>query len=434
MKSAKHSMRQNWKGGDPPHMRITIGDIDSFMKYEAPCVKGAIKVPTSTATTIKCFGHVHVNTWHNEIMEPNLAALTDPMLRPRLELLLRMVRESLCALPDRKGLDEMITILGGNDPNELAFRFTMHWLAAPLQDTGLNLQTNLWHIGELNGTGKGTLGLCMALIYTFANSALINQEDVSMGGWSDTLEGKLWVAINEIGLAGKFDWNSFIKQNSTEAVMQLRKRNFDPYSVLAFANWYITGNKETAPWGALDANDRRNAIIATTTDPEKALIAREFREYWSTNPEEAQIVLAGFVYLLLNIKVDHDLIARAPDTELKREMQEASSPEVDGTYWLINDDSIPATPGARPRIFCRTTRTSWRCPASRHGASALPYSASWRARAISSGSSGTRPRQPSSACPVADTRSGSQMRRWNQPNRPIYSPWCPQLAKSRQNT
>jgi hypothetical protein len=337
-KAAAHSMRQNWKQGDAA-MRMTVTDIKMFMDYTAPCVRGAMKVPTSTASFISCFGGVFLNSWFDDVMKPNPVALAEPTLRLRLQAILRMIRESLCGLPGRKSLDDMIAVLNGNDPAELPFRFACHWLAAPLQQIGRNLQTNLWFVGEQNGTGKGTLSLMLAMIYGFSNSVLLNEDELSKGGWTDTIEGALFISWNEMRANAGWDANSLLKQNSTESVLQIRKRNTHSHPALNFANWLITGNKETAPWGALDHNDRRNAIFACTDSPAVLGIAKDVREWLEHQPDEVQIVLGGLVYLLQHIAIDEELIRWAPETEIKSEMQAAASPEIDGLYWLENDEA-----------------------------------------------------------------------------------------------
>lgn len=204
-----------------------------------PVVRGCLWLPTSAAPVIEFDGSCYVNTWRNTMMAPNAEALNDLVLRPGL-LLLRMLRESLCGKPDSKTIEETIAIANGKDPAEIEFRFLMTRLAAPLQSVGLNRQTNLWMLGELGGVGKGTLNQVMAQIYGPSNAVLVNGEDIQRDGWTDGLEGKLWVYINEINPDRRFDWNSFIKQYSTEAVISIRKRNNHAHPAINCANWFFT--------------------------------------------------------------------------------------------------------------------------------------------------------------------------------------------------
>jgi hypothetical protein len=70
---------------------------------------------------IEAFGETWVNTWVDTIMKPNPNALADPILRARLQSILRMIREGLCGASEPKTLDDMIAIINGNDPAELPF-------------------------------------------------------------------------------------------------------------------------------------------------------------------------------------------------------------------------------------------------------------------------------------------------------------------------
>jgi Family of unknown function (DUF5906) len=159
------------------------------------------------------------------LLAPDNTALNDPTIRSALTLLMRILRESLCGRKGSYTLDEMIGLADGTRPEELEFRFLMNWLAAPIQSPGRNLQTNLWLLGEMGGTGKGTLYHLMSRIYGADHAGLLNADEIQKGGWTDKLEGKLFVCINEINPDRRFDWNSFIKQNSTEDVIPIRKRN-----------------------------------------------------------------------------------------------------------------------------------------------------------------------------------------------------------------
>lgn len=341
-KAARHLMMQ-WLGGP---LAITRDDIDEFMKKNPPVVSGGMKVPPSKAVYVQALGHVWVNTWDaNTVMQANGAALHDPALRLKLQTWFRMVREGTCGMAEPKTLDEMIAIANGREEAELAFRFTVHWLAAPLQEIGRNLQTNLWLVSELGGTGKTTIATTMSGIYGFDNYGQFNQDEAKQGGWNDCFANKLFINWNEVSqgdMRSGFDCNSFIKNNTTDETVSIRRRNHDSYSMLNFANTYFTGNRESCPWGALDHLDRRNAIFAGTEDPDKRELALQFQIFKKQDPDGYRQVLAAIAYVLQKmIEVDHKLLEFAPDTEIKREMQEAASPEIDGLYWCENDYSYP---------------------------------------------------------------------------------------------
>jgi hypothetical protein len=76
----------------------------------------------------------------------------------------------------------------------------------------------------------------MTRIYGPSNAVLLNGDEIQRGGWTDALEGKLWICVNEINPDYRFDWDSFIKQNSTDNVIAIRKRNAHAHPVINFAN------------------------------------------------------------------------------------------------------------------------------------------------------------------------------------------------------
>jgi len=343
-KSAKLSAAQ-WLGVEPD-LRLTTDDVSDFMKDRAPVIYGGMKVPTSNAPFIAMFDRTWVNTWRpSSLLTPDPAALSEPLLRVKLQTLLRMIREGLCGRPDPRNLDDMLAILESGDPQgeEQAFIFTLHWLAAPLQTIGRNLQTNLWHVGEMSGVGKGTLVLCMERIYGFGNTATLNQDELKQGGWSDSIDGALWVTWNEVsqGDSRRYDTNSWIKNNTTDDLVQIRRRHTDSYPRINFANYYLSGNRESCPWGALDWHDRRNAIFATSQDINTRDLSLAIRSMARSDADGFAKVLQGFLYLLRNIKVNEELLAFAPMTEIKKEMLEANATEIDGVWWLENSNRVP---------------------------------------------------------------------------------------------
>jgi Family of unknown function (DUF5906) len=246
---------------------------------------------------------------------------------------MRVLRENLCGRLGELSLEAMLGAAEGDDAAELEWRFSMSWLAAPIQRPGRNLQTNLWWLGHIGGLGKGLMtGTVLPRLYGPRNVAILNQDEVERGGWTDTIEGKLLVIVNELEIrskkAGAF-WNTFINRNSTDDIVSIRKRNTHGHEALDFANWVVTGNNE-CPQG-LSSQDRRNALIAAMSDesrkPQAIALATEL--YWWMKGHDASgaldRMLGGFMHILLNHPVDKNLVDRAPATLLKRDVLEASS-------------------------------------------------------------------------------------------------------------
>jgi hypothetical protein len=248
-------------------------------------------------------------------VKPDSEALGDPEVHCGLTKLMRMIRESLCAKEGEKSLQEMIATANSDDPAELEFRVLMTWLAAPLQQIGRNLQINVWLVGELNGTGKGTLNSIMTQIYGADNTTILNIADLENRGWTDGLAGKLWVNVNELNSASsKMDYNSFLKQYTTEDWLTITRRGCDAMQVMNLANWLITSNKERPT--CIDVADRR--------------------------PAKVKGLLGAFVSLLVNeVVVDETLLVRAESTPLKEEVRENTGEDADLEWWLVNDGRYP---------------------------------------------------------------------------------------------
>jgi hypothetical protein len=337
-KVVPNAMRQSWIGGK---LNITADDIAKFISGDPPIVHGAMPVPTSTAPCIEFQSQRYINTWRKTFLPACPDALTDPALRPTLTLLMRMIREGLCGRPDELSLDDMLKAATSDHADELQYRFFWNFLAAPLQSPGLNLQVNTWLLGHIGGIGKGLLtARIMPRLYGPHNVALLDPSEIEQGGWTDAIEGKLVVVVNELEARGNWAgfWNSSIKRNSCDATVPIRKRGTHGHEALNFANWIITSNHENPR--CLDSDDRRNALIATTTDEAKKALASElYQRMNDLDDHEMDRMLGGLMHHLLTHKVDHGLLAKAPDTLLKRDALEAGSGDGDGLYWLRNSDS-----------------------------------------------------------------------------------------------
>jgi Family of unknown function (DUF5906) len=335
-KAAALALEQHWAGG--PHA-ITTKDIDDFLKHQVPVIDGVMKVPSSVAPVIRFAGRTALNTWTNHILAPDSDMLVDPDVRIGLTLLMRMLREALCGKADEKDLDAMIAIANGDDPDELEFRMLMMWLGAPLQQVGRNLQTNFWLLGEMNGVGKGTLNMLMTKIYGLENCATLNAHELERG-WTDALNGKLWINVNEMNSKStKIDYNSFLKQYTTEDMISIGQRNMNGTEVLNFANWLVTSNKERPT--CIDIQDRRHFLCATTNDNSKVALSTDLRTWMLHNPDFEMFMLGAFVGILHCQRIDEGLINRAADTPIKTEVRESVGEDSDLEWWLVNDDRYP---------------------------------------------------------------------------------------------
>ena len=339
-KVASQLMTQNWIGGK---LQIAPDDIKKFIAGDPPVVRGAMPVPTSDAPCIEFQGSTYINTWRNTFLPADPEALHDPVAREGLTLLMRVLRENLCGRDGELSLDAMLAAAASDDPEELEFRFAMSFFAKLVQEPGFNLQVNLWWLGDLQGVGKGVFtSYVLTRLLGPHNVAILDPAEIEHGGWNDKIEGKLIVVINELRPVGKWGafWNNFIKKHSTDTTVPIRKRNTNSHDALNFANWIITSNNESP--GYLDPNDRRNALIATTTDAGRPALATKLYD-WMRDHEGPELdrMLGGFMHLLLAHKVDYSLLVNAPDTLLKQDAVEGASEDGEGLWWLENSSRYP---------------------------------------------------------------------------------------------
>jgi Family of unknown function (DUF5906) len=349
-KAAKLTMCQHWLGG--PHS-VTEDDVQKFMNTKPPVVQGTMRVPTSKAPVVEFADSLYVNTWRNTIQGPAAAEVLDSVdIKPALTLFMRMLREGLCGQEDERDLSEMLVIANSRDTDEIEFRFMMNWLAAIIQAPGVNLQTNMWLVGKLNGMGRGTLTQIMVGIMGGENAVRISGADLEKGGWNDGLENKLLGVLNEVNglLRGPntFDWDQFLKQTTTEDVVPIRKRNHHAHPALNFCNYIGTTNVIPA-W--VDKENRRDALIGSSRNPAKLKLALNMQLWLRDNEALVPRLLAAFVTVLMRQKVDHALLLRAPETLLKADIVEGHSRDLDELYWLDNDDSYPRNQWHKAHVY-----------------------------------------------------------------------------------
>ena len=136
--------------------------------------------------------------------------------------------------------------------------------------------------------------------------------------------------------------------------------NHHGYEVLNHCNWMFTTNDEQP--SCLDAQDRRNCLIATTRDATKAKLAVELNEWMARHPDQVLRLLGAFVAILHRQQIDQSLISRAPDTLIKQDVREGRSSEQEELYWLRNDDDYQRDTWLRAHDlladYCRFTRDS----------------------------------------------------------------------------
>lgn len=277
-------------------------------------------------------GKRYLNEWRDNSLAGNELHL------PYGKLMLRLVYRSLCngdlLNEDSKIEADMIweQVKADTYTND-DFKFVMKWLAALVQRPGINLLTNLWFVGELQGNGKGTLISLMKLI--MGNSAVggLSSSDI-MKGWNDHLVGKQLIEVNEFDDEGqKFDWDRWVKSHCNEPTLLINKRNTTPFAIINTANYIFTTNNECPI--KIGPSDRRNQFIKTTEDPNWVRFASAIKRQTIDRPIQ---MAEGFAYILETVKLDLDYSNYSFINKIKKSILESVNNPV--SVWLDSDDTL----------------------------------------------------------------------------------------------
>lgn len=280
----------------------------------------------------------YLNTWYDDMTVSNIDELSTG------KLVLLMCYGALCnGTVDKDNLDleadRIYKMVLTNDYDNKEFKFLMHWLAALYQTPGINLLTNIWLLGEVEGLGKGTIVTIMSHILGREFVGKLNQTEVE-AGWNDHLVGKQLIEINEFDTSGKMTpkaWGLWLKSHTIEPEFKVRQRNTTSYFVPHIGNYLCTGN--VLDQRVADKNDRRNQFIQTSGDIWWTAFATKLQLSFLIPAPES--VASGFAYILDQVQVDHNLIKRAFVNDIRTNIVSNNKNIVE--EWLDND----ATPVGR---------------------------------------------------------------------------------------
>jgi hypothetical protein len=279
----------------------------------------------------------YLNTWIADGMSK-----ADGQYSRLAKVVLSLIYRSLCngpCLDDDKSVeaDMLLTQVQQNAMPNLEFRFVMNWLAALYQKPGINLQTNLWFCGDLQGVGKGTLCDIMSEVLGATMVGHLDQDEIE-SGYADHLIGYALLVSNEFSAEGKWSrkaWNKWIKGRTTENVLKGRARYDGAFRTLNIGNYLFTTNDRNPSY--MDATDRRNFLVQTTDD-----------HYWQSYAsvlkserleQRMPEVASGFAWILAQVEIDLTLIQSAPLTALKADNQSESKSPIE--EWLENSQDFP---------------------------------------------------------------------------------------------
>lgn len=356
IKDAEKEAYNTWMGGMLPSTRVVSAElIDTFFsgdmwvqtgkppktKYErvkvgsCPNIDSKMVIPFGPQF-VSYKNKNYLNSWYDDMIYGNDAHIG---LGKKV---LVMIYGGLCngVINDYTNLkadaDRIYNMVLTGEYDNAEFKFAMCWLASLVQKPGINLQTNMWFIGEQQGVGKGTIIAIMAMILGQEFVGMLNQTEIE-AGWNDHLIGKQLVEINEFDTSSKMSgkaWGKWIKNHTVEVALKIRQRNITAYDVLNIGNYIGASNNIEQTF--VDAEDRRNQFIQTSSNP-----------FWVKYAANIQInsfkkrpidVAAGFAYILEQVKVDEELIAKSFNNAIRQGIVSNSTTVIED--WLNNDATV----------------------------------------------------------------------------------------------
>ena len=232
--------------------------------------------------------------------------------------------------------DRIYKMVIDNEYDNKDFQFLIYYLAANYQKPGINLLTNIWLLGTLEGLGKGTLMDLMGWILGREFVGKLNQDEIE-AGWNDHLVGKQLIEVNEFDTSGKMNaasWRKWIKGHTIEPYFKVRQRNTTSYTVLHIGNFIGSSNVEGQ--SIIDEHDRRNHFIKTTDNPWWVKYAAGLQmKYFDPNPRDCA---SGFAAILEKVKIDYNFISRSFKNQLRQTIVAKNNNAVE--EWIENDLSI----------------------------------------------------------------------------------------------
>ena len=167
-----------------------------------------------------------------------------------------------------------------------AIEHFMNWLACIVQNR--DRTRTAWVFQGIPGTGKGLLfNKVLAPIFGESQTVIKRAGELTEK-WTDYVEGKFIVFIDEIQTSALRDEAGVVanmKNLITEPTAQIRRMNKNSYSVANFSNWIFASNKPDPV--SVDKNDRRFNIgpyqgveFPRPTDDEIDSIAGELQAFY----------------------------------------------------------------------------------------------------------------------------------------------------------
>lgn len=232
---------------------------------------------------------------------------------------------------------ELLEYLCGEEdnPREI-FQWILKWLAYPIQNPGVKMQTALLMHGP-EGTGKNTFFGCIRNIYDryggiFSQSELESQ----FNGWAS---GKLFMIGNEVVTRVElYHQQGRLKNMVTETEWQVNEKNLPMRMEANHCNFVFFSNRVDI--AKLDKEDRRYCVVWTPP-----AIGESF--YLEVAEEIKNGGSAALHHYLLNLDLgDFNAHTKPPMTRAKRELIELGMDSTERFWrdWTSGELPVPCVP------------------------------------------------------------------------------------------
>lgn len=211
-------------------------------------------------------------------------------------------------------------------------RWFEQWLAYPIQNPGVKMNTAVALWGRYHGTGKSTIGYVMKLIYGTNWGEIDPAElEATHNEWAERTQ---FIMCDEVTGSDRTALADKLKSLITRKEVRLNPKFIPSYAVEDRINYYFTSNRPDA--FRMDDHDRRLFIHEVTQRPAPTEFY-ERMDAWLKHPDTGSAMFAHFLALDMT---GFNPRTAAPMTRAKRDMIELSMSDLD--VWvrtLVHDPS-----------------------------------------------------------------------------------------------